>query len=388
MQSFTLEATQNKARAGRIETAHGTIETPVFMPVATQSTIKAMTFDQLDACGTQIVLSNTYHLHLRPGGDLIQKAGGLHGWTNYHRPFLTDSGGFQIFSQSTIGNCKINDEGAEFIDSFDGRKHFINPQKSIAVQNQLGADIIMAFDHCPDGGASYDDVKLAMERTHKWADICYRTHQEALNNKTRPEWQSLFLIVQGGIYKDLRQHSAETICSYDVPGFAIGGVSVGEKREDIDEIVKFTTPLLPENKPRYLMGIGTKEDIVKAIAAGIDMFDCVMPTRIARHGAFFDEHGNRKIIKNAAYTEDLSPLVQNCSCYACKNFSKAYIRHLFRMNEITALTLMSIHNLHYLIDLTKNIRKEILDKTFSPEKYLNNNTVIASPEGARQSSLI
>jgi queuine tRNA-ribosyltransferase len=315
-------------------------------------------------------LSNTYHLHLRPGEDLIQRAGGLHGWTNYQKPFLTDSGGFQIFSQSNIGNCKINDEGAEFIDNFDGRKHFISPQKSIAAQNKLGADIIMAFDHCPNGGASYEETLVAMERTHKWAEICYQVHQEALSAGTRPKWQSLFLIVQGGIFKDLREKSAATICQYDVPGFAIGGVSVGEKRDDIDEIVKFTTPLLPENKARYLMGIGTKEDIVKAIAAGIDMFDCVMPTRIARHGAFFDENGDRKIIKNAGYTEDLSPLSKNCSCYTCQNHSKAYIRHLFRMNEISALTLMSIHNLHYLIELTKKIRNEILNDSFDPRKYL------------------
>jgi queuine tRNA-ribosyltransferase len=369
--NFTLEHTHNQARAGTIKTAHGDILTPIFMPVATQSTIKALTFQQLDDCGTQIVLSNTYHLHLRPGEDLIAQAGGLHGWTNYKKPFLTDSGGFQIFSQSNIGNCKINDSGAEFIDSFDGKKHFISPEASIKIQNKLGADIIMAFDHCPDGGASYQEVLEAMERTHRWADICVKTHQIALENQSRPEWQSLFLIVQGGIYKDLRKQSAEYICNFDVPGFAIGGVSVGESRADIDEIVKFTAPLLPAHKPRYLMGIGTKEDIVKAIMAGIDMFDCVLPTRIARHGAFFDEKGDRKIIKNASYTKDLSPLSANCQCYTCQNHSKAYIRHLFRMHEITAMTLMSIHNLHYLIDLTSKIRQEILDNSFDPGKYLN-----------------
>jgi queuine tRNA-ribosyltransferase len=374
--NYTLQKTHNQARAGLIKTAHGEIKTPIFMPVATQSTIKALTFNQLNECGAQIVLSNTYHLHLRPGEDLISLAGGLHGWTNYKKPFLTDSGGFQVFSQSNIGNCKINDEGAEFIDSFDGKKHFISPEKSISIQNKLGADIIMAFDHCPNGGASYQEALEAMERTHKWAQICFDTHQKALENHTRPDWQSLFLIVQGGIYKDLRKQSAQFICNFDVPGFAIGGVSVGESRADIDEIVKFTAPLLPENKPRYLMGIGTKEDIVKAISAGIDMFDCVLPTRIARHGAFFDENGDRKIIKNASYTNDLSPLSANCNCYTCKNHTKAYIRHLFRMHEITAMTLMSIHNLHYLIELCRKIRDEILNDSFSPDKYLHDNNVV------------
>ncbi len=368
--SYKLLKTHNKARAGVIETDHGIIETPVFMPVATQSTIKALTFDQLDACGTQIVLSNTYHLHLRPGGDLIQKAGGLHKWTSYQKPFLTDSGGFQIFSQSRIDKCKITDSGAEFIDHVTGAKHFIDPEKSIHVQNQLGADIIMAFDHCPDGGASYEDTKIAMDRTHLWAERCVKAHQQALENGSRPENQALFLIVQGGIHKDLREQSAKAITALDSPGYAIGGVSVGESREDIDSIVEFTTPLLPENKPRYLMGIGTKEDIVKAIAAGIDMFDCVMPTRIARHGAFFDSNGTRQLIKHSQYTEDFSPLIEGCTCYTCKNHSKAYLRHLFRVHEISAGTLLSIHNLHYLIHLTKQIREEIIAGTFDPAKYL------------------
>ncbi len=368
---FQLISKQGQARVGKITTSHGVIETPVFMPVATQSAIKALTFEQLDQCGAEIVLSNTYHLHLRPGEELIQKAGGLHNWTSYQKPFLTDSGGFQIFSQSRLGKCQINDSGAEFIDNIDGKKHFISPEDSIVIQNKLGADIIMAFDHCPDGGASYEATKEAMQRTHHWAGRCVTQHQKSLDANLRPEDQALFLIVQGGIYKDLREESARFITSCDAPGYAIGGVSVGESRDAIDDIVKFTTPLLPENKPRYLMGIGTKEDIVKAIAAGIDMFDCVMPTRIARHGAFFDVDGNRQLIKSFKYTEDFSPLDSSCTCYACKHHSRAYIRHLFRAHEMLAATLLSIHNLTYLIKLTKKIRSEIISNTFDLGKYLD-----------------
>lgn len=360
---YKLEAQCGEARAGLISTPNGEIQTPAFMPVGTQSTVKAMTYDQVEACGTEISLANTYHLYLRPGADLIEKAGGLHKWTNYHRPFLTDSGGFQIFSQSRINKCKITDKGAEFIDHITGAKHFMSPADSIRVQNQLGADIMMAFDHCPDGGASHEEARQAMERTHNWAKICVESH-------TRPEDQALFLIVQGAIYEDLRKQSVEALTKYDVPGFAIGGVSVGESREDIDRIVKYTAPLLPSNKPRYLMGIGTTEDIVKAIAAGVDMFDCVMPTRIARHGGYFAPDGSRKQIKNAANTEDFGPIDPNCDCYTCKNHSKAYLRHLWKSNESTAGTLLSIHNITYLINLTKRIRGHIIDGSFKLENFL------------------
>ncbi len=367
MRSFRLETNHQEARAGILETAHGSIETPVFMPVATQSTMKAMTFRDLEDCKPQIILSNTYHLHLRPGEDLIHKAGGLHQWTSYHKPFLTDSGGFQIFSQSRINKCRITDEGAAFIDHVTGNKHFISPEKSIAIQNKLGADIIMAFDHCPEGLADYDTVKEAMQRTHQWAERCV---VEFNKNEFRPEYQSLFLIVQGGIYEDLRKASVLELSRHEASGYAIGGVSVGESREDIDHIVRYTTPLLPANKPRYLMGIGTKEDIVKAIAAGIDMFDCVMPTRIARHGAFFDSNGKRELIKHSKYTDDFRPLDESCTCYTCANHSRAYLRHLYRVGETAAGTLLSIHNVHYLINLTKTIRQKILDHNFSPEEYL------------------
>lgn len=366
--NFQLDKTYKKARAGKIQTSHGLVETPIFMPVATQSSIKALTFDQLDACGCQIVLSNTYHLYLRPGEDLINDAGGLHGWTNYQKPFLTDSGGFQIFSQAAIGKCKITDKGADFSDHITGSKHFIDPEKSMQIQTKLGADIIMAFDHCPPGGASYLEVKEATDRTHAWAQRSFDEFEK--QNALTDYDQSLFLIAQGGIYDDLREQSIEFIKSIDVPGYAIGGVSVGESREDIDRIVRDFAYLLPENKPRYLMGVGTKEDIVKAIASGIDMFDCVMPTRIARHGAFFDALGERRSIKNAQFENDLSPLSESCQCYSCRNHSKAYIRHLFKAREITAFTLLSIHNLYYLIELTTQIRKEILNESFEPEKYL------------------
>ncbi len=373
---FKLVSKDGTKRKGQISTAHGVIETPVFMPVGTQSTVKAMTWDQLDAVGTEIVLANTYHLHLRPGEDLIAKAGGLHKWTNYNRPFLTDSGGFQIFSQARIDKCKITDAGAEFIDHHDGSRHFIGPRESMQIQHKLGADIIMAFDHCPPGQVTWAEAKDAMERTHRWAEICVAEHNVILSAAKDPFWlaaqkrdvshlsaipreakdlyaPSLFLIVQGGIYKDLRQESARVITSMQASGYAIGGVSVGESRDDIDEIVRFTTPLLPENKPRYLMGIGTHEDVLKAIDVGIDMFDCVMPTRIARHGCFFAADGSRQLIKAERYREDFSPLIEGCTCYTCANHSKAYIRHLWRAGETVSGTLLSIHNLHYLIDLTK-----------------------------------
>lgn len=370
---FKLLKSDKKARAGTLLTDHGYIETPIFMPVATQSAIKAMSFDQLESCGAQIILSNTYHLHLRPGEDLIYKAGGLNKWTSYSRPFLTDSGGFQIFSQSRLNKCKITDNHAEFIDHLGGAKHTISPEKAIQIQNKLGADIIMAFDHCPDGQADYAAVKDAMERTHHWALRCKAEHDRALANGTRPMNQNLFLIVQGGCHKNLREQSAQTITAIDVPGYAIGGVSVGESREKIDEIVEFTTPLLPAHKPRYLMGVGTKEDIVKAIAAGIDMFDCVMPTRIARHGAFFDTNGNRALIKNSQFEDDFRPLDETCACYTCTHHSRAYIRHLVRAGEMLAATLLSIHNVYYLIKLCRTIRQEIVAGTFNQDKYLGSN---------------
>ena len=361
-----FELFEGEGRRGRITTAHGIIETPVFMPVGTQSTVKAMTWDQVAGVGAEIVLANTYHLHLRPGEDLIAKAGGLHKWTNFNKPFLTDSGGFQIFSQARINKCNITDAGAEFIDHIDGSKHFIGPRESIQIQHKLGADIIMAFDHCPAGQVSYEETRDAMERTHKWAEICVEEHQrllaerkvilsEAKDPSTVDFAPSLFLIVQGGIYKDLRAESAKFITSLSAAGYAIGGVSVGESREDIDEIVRFTAPLLPADKPRYLMGIGTHEDVIKAIEAGIDMFDCVMPTRIARHGCFFDTDGARQLIKAERYREDFGPLAEGCTCYTCTNHSRAYIRHLWRSDETVAATLLSIHNLHYLIRLSKSV---------------------------------
>lgn len=360
---YELLKKHGEARAGLLTTPNGLVETPVFMPVGTQSTIKAMTFEQIEKCGAEIVLANTYHLYLRPGDNLIAKAGGLHKWTSFDKPFLTDSGGFQIFSHSRINKCKVTDKGAHFVDHITGAKHFIGPKEAMQIQNNLGADIMMAFDHCPDGEASYEEVKDATDRTHRWAKICVENHK-------RPVDQALFLIVQGGTFKDLRKESVEDLTQYDVPGFAIGGVSVGESRDKIDEIVKYTTPLLPEDKPRYLMGVGTKEDIVKAVAAGVDMFDCVMPTRIARHGAFFAEDGFKKLIKAASFKEDFAPLIEGCDCYTCQNHSRAYLHHLKKANESVVGTLLSIHNVRYLINLTKKIRNEILTGTFDPQFYL------------------
>ncbi len=354
--AFQLLTKAPAIRSGIISTKSGSIRTPVFMPVGTQSCIKALSWDQVEALGAEIVLANTYHLHLRPGEDLIAEAGGLQQWTNFQKPFLTDSGGFQIFSQARLNRCKITDRGAEFIDHIDGSKHFIGPRESIQIQHKLGADIIMAFDHCPPGQVTYAEARDAMERTHLWAEICVDEH-EKLSVKASQEGRSspaLFLIVQGSTYKELRTESAKTITSMRADGYAIGGVSVGETREEIDEIVKFTAPLLAEDKPRYLMGVGTHEDVIKAIQAGIDMFDCVMPTRIARHGCFFDIGGKRQLIKAERYRSDFAPLMADCECYSCKRHSRAYIRHLWRVSETLAGTLLSIHNLHYLINLAKS----------------------------------
>lgn len=336
------------ARAGEFITPHGIIETPVFMPVGTNSTVKMMTNDHLEDTGAQIILANAYHLFLKPGHKLVEKAGGLHNWMNWHKPTLTDSGGFQVFSLADLR--KINDEGVNFKDPKSGSNYFISPEVSMEIQNSLGADIIMAFDECAPYPCGYDLTKKAMDRTHKWLYRCINSHKR--------EDQALFPIVQGGVYEDLREESAKFISSINSYGYAIGGVSVGEPSEIKNKIVEFTVPFLPENKPRYLMGVGTPEDLLDGVKRGIDMFDCVMPTRNARHGSFFTSSG-RKNIKIKEYEEDFSPLEENCKCYACKNHTKAYIRHLCRQQEATGAILMTIHNIHFLVNLMKETRKAI-----------------------------
>lgn len=352
--AYTLEASEGEARAGTFNTPHGTIHTPVFMPVGTHSAVRTLTWPQVADTGAEIVLANSYHLYLRPGHRLVEKAGGLHGWMNWQKPILTDSGGFQVFSLAK--HRDIKPEGVWFRDVIDGKKHFMGPKESMEIQNALGADIIMAFDECPPGAVEYEYAKESLEITNRWLDICFEHHH-------RSEDQALFPIVQGSVYEDLRARSVEFVSGFPAHGFAIGGVSVGETKMQMNQVVRFTAPLLPKDKPRYLMGVGTPEDLLEGIRHGIDMFDCVMPTRIARHGSFFTPTG-RKIIRNAEYIEDFRPLVEGCDCYTCRNHSRAYLRHIYRMGETTAASLLSIHNIYTLVQLAREARRHILQGTF------------------------
>ncbi|ABY92746.1 tRNA guanosine(34) transglycosylase Tgt [Thermoanaerobacter brockii subsp. lactiethylicus] len=340
---------RTNARLGILETPHGVIETPVFMPVGTQATVKAMTPEELKEIGATIILSNTYHLYLRPGHKIIEKAGGLHRFMNWDRAILTDSGGFQIFSLSSLR--KIKEEGVEFRSHIDGSKHFFTPEKVIEIQNALGSDIIMSFDECAPYPADYEYVKNSMELTIKWAERGKKAHKNT-------EKQALFGIVQGGIYEDLRKECAQRLVEMDFPGYSIGGLSVGEPKNVMYDIVDLTTEYLPENKPRYLMGVGSPDDLIEGVIRGVDMFDCVLPTRIARNGTVFTSKG-KLIVRDAPYAEDFSPLDEECDCYTCKNYSRAYIRHLFKANEILAARLATIHNLYFLIKLMERIREAI-----------------------------
>ncbi len=354
--TFEIESHCNSthARTGRLTTPHGVVETPVFMPVGTNAALKAMTFDQVRDCGAQIVLSNAYHLFLRPGHELIAEAGGLHNFMSWSEPILTDSGGFQVFSLDYLR--KITDEGVMFKDHKGGKMHFIGPARSMEIQNALGADIIMAFDECVKNPATYSEAEAAMNRTHQWLSTCVQTH-------AKPDKQALFGIVQGSMYEDLRSQSVEYVTSIDLPGYAIGGVAVGETRSEIERIVMYTTPLLPREKPRYLMGVGTPWDIVYAIKCGIDMFDCVSPTRLARHGAAFTGRG-RISLKNAEYRRNFGPVDENCDCFTCARYSCAYIHHLVRQKEMVGAILLSIHNVRYLISVARTCRQAIIEGRF------------------------
>lgn len=343
------EASDSKARLGKIYTPHGVIETPIFMPVGTRATVKAMTPEELKDLGAQIILGNTYHLYLKPGHELIREAGGLHKFMNWDRPILTDSGGFQVFSLGDLR--KISEKGVEFRSHIDGSKHFISPEKSIEIQNALGSDIIMAFDECAPYPSDWDYVKKSLERTTRWAKRC----KEANAN---PDTQALFGIVQGGMFRDLREQSAKEIIDLDFPGYAVGGLSVGEPSELMCEMLDYTVPLLPREKPRYLMGVGSPDYLFEAVIIGIDMADCVLPTRIARNGTVLTSHG-KLVIRNAKYSKDFTSLDPECDCYTCKNYSRAYIRHLFNVNEILGSRLATIHNLYFLIKLMENIREAI-----------------------------
>ena len=347
-----------KARRGQLRTPHGTVETPIFMPVGTAATVKAMKPEELRDMGAQIILSNTYHLYLRPGAEIVREAGGLHKFMNWNGPILTDSGGFQVFS---LGNMrKLTEEGASFRSHIDGSPHMLSPEKSIEVQNALGSDIIMAFDECIPYPAEHDYVRKSTDRTTRWLERCQKAHQNTSQ-------QSLFGIMQGGMYEDLRRRSAKDIVSLDLPGYAIGGLSVGEPRELMYQVLDYSTDLLPENKPRYVMGVGTPDHLFEGVERGVDMFDCVLPTRLARNGAAMTSTGQISI-KKAEYERDFTPLDHECDCYTCRNYSRAYLRHLFKSNEIMSSMLLSYHNLYFLIDLMKNIRKAIEEDRFMDYK--------------------
>ncbi|MEJ2752495.1 MAG: tRNA guanosine(34) transglycosylase Tgt [Chloroflexota bacterium] len=335
------------ARLGRFHTPHGPFDTPVFAPVGTQATVKAMRPSDLCDLGTELVLSNTYHLYLRPGDELIRDLGGLHTFMAWDGPILTDSGGFQVFSLSQ--SRKIDQDGVTFQSHLDGSAHRFTPEMSIAIQENLGADIIMMFDECPPPD-DFDYVRESLARTHTWAERC-------LAAKGRDD-QALFGIVQGGIFPDLRAESARFLTDLDLPGYAIGGLAVGETKTQMADTLEVVNPLLPANKPRYLMGVGAPEDLVRGVLSGIDMFDCVLPTRLARHGSAMIV-GGRLNMRNARYEADSAPLVETCGCYTCRHFSRAYLRHLVKSNEILGHMLLSTHNIHFLLTLMSDIRKAL-----------------------------
>jgi len=340
---------QTGARRGRITTPHGVIETPIFMPVGTKATVKAMTPEEVANLGAQIILSNTYHLYMRPGHELIQEAGGLHAFMNWDKPILTDSGGFQVFSLGSLRTIK--EEGVHFQSHIDGSKHFISPEKAVEIQTALGSDIMMAFDECAPYPAEHAYVKASLERTTRWAIRCKEAHWNT-------DKQALFGIVQGGMYKDLREQSVAELLPLDLPGYAIGGLSVGEPKDLMYEVLDYTAPLLPVHKPRYLMGVGSPDALIEGAIRGIDMFDCVLPTRTARMGTAMTSVGPVSI-KQARYQTDFSKLDANCTCYTCSHYTKAYLRHLYKENEILSARLFTIHNLHFLIELMSNVRLAI-----------------------------
>jgi queuine tRNA-ribosyltransferase len=352
--SFSFEQTshEGRARCGIFHTPHGDLETPLFAPVGTQATVKSVTPDQLKALNASLVLANTYHLYLRPGDELIAQLGGLHTFMHWDRPILTDSGGFQVFSLAD--SRKVDMEGVTFKSHIDGSTHKITPEKSIEIQENLGADIIMAFDEC-SSPYGLENNKLGLERTHAWVERC-------VNAKTRTD-QALFGIIQGGIYPDLRKASAEYLSSLDLPGYAIGGLSVGETKAETLSILELVDSCLPENKPRYLMGVGSPEDLVTGVQRGVDIFDCVLPTRLARHHTAITRTG-RINIANAKFASEKSPVDESCSCYTCKNFSCAYLRHLVLAKEMLGSTLLTIHNLNTLLTLMMDIRRSIIAGQF------------------------
>jgi queuine tRNA-ribosyltransferase len=342
---------QTGARLGRVHTPHGSFDTPAFMPVGTLATVKTMSPEDLKEMGAGIILSNTYHLWLRPGHEIIREAGGLHKFMNWDRAILTDSGGFQVFSLSEFR--KIEEEGVHFRNHMSGEKLFLSPEKAMEIQNALGSDIMMAFDECPPYPATYEYMQKSVERTSRWAERCLNAH-------SRPNDQGLFGIVQGGEYEELRKQSAKDLVSLDFPGYAVGGLSVGEPKDIMNRMLEHTTPLLPTNKPRYLMGVGSPDSLIDGSIRGIDMFDCVLPTRIARNGTLMTSTG-RLVVKNAQFTRDFGPLDEHCDCYTCRNYSRAYIRHLIKCDETFGIRLTSYHNLYFLLRLMEKVRQAIME---------------------------
>lgn len=349
---------KTKARAGILHTPHGDIETPVFMPVGTQGTIKAVKPDAVKDMGAGIILGNTYHLYLRPGHKLVEAAGGLHKFMNWDRAILTDSGGFQVFSLGKLR--KISEEGVRFRSHIDGSEHFISPEKSMEIQNSLGSDIIMAFDECVSYPADKKYVQESVGLTTRWLKRCKEYHKNT-------EKQSLFGIMQGGCYKDLRYESAMQIVELDLPGYAIGGLSVGEPKDVMLEVLDYCVDFLPAGKPRYLMGVGTPDYLLESAERGVDMCDCVIPTRLARHGMAMTSQGKLNI-KNAKFEKDFTPLDPNCTCPACRNYTRSYLRHLYKANEILSATLISEHNIFFLLNLMRQAREAILNDEFSDFK--------------------
>lgn len=342
------------ARAGILATPHGEIKTPVFMPVGTLGTVKAMTPEELRDLNAQIILANTYHMYLRPGSDIVRRAGGLHRFMHWDGPILTDSGGFQVFSLGALR--KITEEGVEFRSHIDGSKHFLTPEKSIAIQEDLGSDIMMCFDECVHYGADHEYTRKSMEMTHRWAKRCKDAQKY-------PEKQAIFGIIQGGMYKDLRTESAKVMSEMDFPGYSIGGLSVGEPKEEMIELLHHTTSHMPWDKPRYLMGVGTPDYLLETVASGMDMADCVIPTRLARHGTIIT-HTGMLSVRNAQFKDDFTAPDPDCDCYTCTNYSRAYLRHLFQCGEILASRLASIHNIRFLLKLMEEAREAILEDRF------------------------
>lgn len=339
------------ARLGEITTPHGTFQTPMFMPVGTQASVKTLAPEELKEMGAGVILANTYHLWQRPGPEIVKEAGGLHKFMNWDQAILTDSGGFQVFSLAQMRDIK--EEGVTFKSHISGAKMFLSPEKAIGIENDLGPDIMMSLDECPPYFSDFEYLQKSVARTSRWAERGLKAHRN-------PDTQALFGIVQGGPHEELRRQSAQDLVSLDFPGYSIGGLSVGESKEEMNRVLEFTTPLLPQNKPRYLMGVGSPYALIDGVIRGIDMFDCVLPTRIARNGTVMTSHG-RLVVKNAKYAHDFTPMDPECDCYACRNYTRAYIRHLIKADETFGIRLTSYHNVYFLLNLMKKVRAAIMN---------------------------